>query len=145
MIYFILIGLSLMLLGGFLALVGFERSRGMRIMGAVRNRLDRKVARAAFIVRNVDWGAFVKHLAGTATERVLHDAAHSILQFVRVTERMLTRAVKRLRERRGITVTPDEEAEKPHPLRERIERVRAAVVRARHAARKPARRKTEDV
>ena len=107
MIYLILIGISLALFGGFLALVSFERSRGLRVAGEARNTLDKKVARATFVAQHVDWGAFFRHLVGSAAERTAHDIAHSILRFVRTTERLLTRFVKYLRERRGM---PAEEA-----------------------------------
>lgn len=131
MIYLILIGLSLALFGGFLVLVSFERSRGLRVAGAVRNRLDKKVARAAFIAQHVDWGAFTKHLVGSAAERTAHDIAHSILRFVRTAERLLTRIVKRLRERRGIPV--EDTGEETGTLQRTIRKVRSAV---RSAARR---------
>ena len=108
MIYLILIGLSLALFGGFLVLVSFERSRGLRVAGEVRNKLDKKVARATFIAQHVDWGAFLRHLVGSAAERTAHDIAHSILRFVRTTERLLTRFVKYLRERRGMPEGADD-------------------------------------
>ena len=110
MIYLILIGISLALLGAFLVLVSFERSRGLRVAGELRNTLDKKVARAAFIAQHVDWGAFVRHLVGSAAERTAHDLAHSVLRFVRTAERLLTRFVKYLRERRGMpTEEPGED------------------------------------
>jgi hypothetical protein len=140
MIFLILIALSLILLGGFLLLVSFERGRGLRIMGAWRNSLDRKVARAAFIASHVDWGAFVKHLASTATERVLHDTAHLVLRFVRTMERLLTRTVKSLRERRGIPALEDETEGKANAFQAGLLRVRAALRSARLAARKQPRK-----
>lgn len=126
MIYLILIGLSLALFGGFLVLVSFERARGLRVAGEVRNRLDKKVARAAFIAEHVDWGAFLRHLVGSAAERTAHDLAHSVLQFVRTAERLLTRFVRYLRERRGM---PAEEAGEDSTVLQR------ALGKVRHAVR----------
>lgn len=125
MMYLILIGLSLALFGGFLALVSFERSRGLRVAGDVRNKLDKKVARATFIAQHVDWGAFIRHLVGSAAERAAHDIAHSILRFVRTTERLLTRFVKYLRERRGMPV--EEAGEDSTAFQRALGKVRMAV------------------
>ncbi len=116
-------------------LVAFERGRGLRVAGAWRNALDKKVSRASFVLTHVDWGAFLKHLTGTALERVTHDVAHAILQFVRVTERFLTRTVRTLRERRGVAVEEDGE-EQGGPLARGIERVRSALRNARRDFRK---------
>lgn len=123
-------------------LTAFERKRGLRVAGVYRNKLDAKVSRAAFIATHVDWGAFTRHLLGTVLERVLHDAAHFVLRIVRTTERLLTRTVKGLRERRGITVPLESEGdEKPGILQESAHRIRVALRSARAAARKPTRRK----
>ncbi len=140
MVFIILIGLSLMLLGGFLALTMLERGRGLRVAGTLRNRLDAKVSRAAFIVKHVDWGAFAKHLAGTATERVLHDIAHGVLRFVRSAERMLTRTVRTLRERRGLS-TEDASDEGKGRIGAFLDKARVALREARSAARKETLRK----
>lgn len=142
MLYLILIAISLILFGGFLMLASFERRRGLRIMGKLRNRLDAKVSRGMFILTHVDWGAFVRHLAGTALERVLHDIAHFILKFVRTTERLLTRAVKKLRERRGMQAPLENEEEKENPIQAGLQKVRSALRNARAASRKP--RRTPD-
>ncbi|HWH16488.1 MAG TPA: hypothetical protein VNU25_02820 [Candidatus Paceibacterota bacterium] len=133
MLYLILIGISLALLGAFLVLVSFERSRGLRVAGEFRNTLDKKVARAAFIAQHVDWGAFVRHLVGSAAERTAHDLAHSVLRFVRTTERLLTRFVKYLRERRGMPV--EESHEDQTAFQKAFSKVRTAVRGA--ATRKP--------
>lgn len=125
MLYAILIALSLILFGGFFVLVAFERKRGLRVAGMLRNKLDKRVARIAFIVRHVDWGAFVKHLTSSTTERILHDIAHGILRFVRTTERLLTRLVKTLRERRGIPAEEPEEG--MSPLAAGLRKMRAAL------------------
>ncbi len=145
MIFIILIALSLILLGGFLLLVSFEHGRGLRIMGDWRNTLDRKVARATFVARHVDWGAFVKHLAATVSERVLHDVAHIVLRFVRTMERLLTRTVKSLRERRGIPMLEDDtEGKKANAFQTGVAKVRGALRNARQAARKQPRRPRAD-
>lgn len=146
MLYIILIGVSLILFGGFIVLTAFERKRGLRVAGVYRNKLDAKVSRVMFIATHVDWGAFTRHLLGTVLERVLHDAAHFVLRLVRTTERLLTRTVKALRERRGITVPLESEGnEKPGILQEGAHRIRVALKSARAAARKPARRKRPEV
>lgn len=140
MLYLILIGIALILFGGFLVLVSFERSRGLRVAGMFRNALDARVARISFIATHVDWGAFIKHLLGTVFERVLHDAAHLVLQAVRTVERVLTREVKSLRERRGIM--PSESTKEEHPFQARVQKIQAALRSARRASRKP--RKTPE-
>lgn len=144
MLYLILIATSLVLFGGFIMLTAFERKRGLRVAGVYRNKLDAKVSRAAFIATHVDWGAFTRHLLGTVLERVLHDVAHFVLRIVRTTERLLTRTVKALRERRGITVPLETEGdEKPGILQTSAHLVQVALRNARAAARKPARRKPD--
>ena len=101
MIYLILILGAILLFTGFLLLTAFERKRGLRIAGVFRNRLDAKVGRVTFIAAHVDWGAFAKHVTIAATQRAAHDIAHTVLVAVRTVERMLTRFVRYLRERRG--------------------------------------------
>jgi hypothetical protein len=141
MLYLILIGISLILFGGFITLTAFERGRGLRVAGVHRNKLDAKISRAAFIATHVDWGAFTRHLLGTVLERVLHDVAHFVLRIVRTTERLLTRTVRALRERRGITVPLEREGEdKPGILQTSAHLVRVALRNARAASRKPVRR-----
>lgn len=116
-------------------LVSFERRRGLRVAGVLRNGLDARVARISFIVTHVDWGAFTRHLLGTAFERVLHDTAHVILQIVRSIERVLTREIKNIRERRGIA--PLESAEEESVLQVGLRKVRTALRSARRTPRKP--------
>lgn len=139
MLYIILIGTSLVLFGGFLMLVSFERKRGLRVAGALRNALDARVGRVSFIVSHVDWGAFTRHLLGTVFERVLHDTAHVVLQVVRTVERVLTKAVKNLRERRDIA--PLENAEEESVLQVGLRKVRTALRSARRASRKAPQKK----
>ncbi|MBP7741063.1 MAG: hypothetical protein KA104_00025 [Candidatus Pacebacteria bacterium] len=106
MLLIILVALSLTLFGGFLLLTAFETGRG-RVGGSVRTRFDKHAARVAFIISHVDWSAFVKHLIRASAERIAHDVAHTSLLVIRFLERMLTRLVRALRERRaGIVVTP---------------------------------------
>ncbi len=100
MLYFILIGISLILFGGFLVLTAFEQGRGLRVAGKLRNRLDAKVARLLFIIAHVDWPAFTRHLVGSTLARIAHDVTHATLVFVRSLERLLTQTVRQLRERR---------------------------------------------
>ncbi|HEY0948539.1 MAG TPA: hypothetical protein VGE53_03630 [Candidatus Paceibacterota bacterium] len=138
MIYLIFIGVSALLLGGFFLLIAVERNSGNRVLGSFRAKLDRKVSRTAFIATHVDWGAFARHLAGTALERVLHDIAHTILQMVRATERILTRAVKTLRERRGMPVAEEDSQDAASPLARSLDRVRTALRSARKAPRNKA-------
>ncbi|MES2668171.1 MAG: hypothetical protein V4644_00555 [Patescibacteria group bacterium] len=142
MTYLILIAVSFILLGGFLVLVAFERSQGLRVMGGWRNRLDKHVARITFVARHVDWGAFVRHLLGTVLERFLHDAAHAVLRFVRTMERFLTRAVKGLRERRGMPAPEGDGEETTGAFSAGMEKVRAALRSARQASRKPAKKRS---
>lgn len=133
MTHLIFIGVSVLLLGGFFLLITLERNAEKRVLGSLRTKLDRKVSRAAFIATHVDWGAFARHLAGTALERVLHDVAHTILQMVRATERILTRAVKTLRERRGMPAAEEENRDASRPIARSLDRVRAALRNARKA------------
>ena len=77
-----------------------EDRKGMRILGQARDRFDVHVTRTYFVLRHVDWGAFVNDVARTGFERALHDVAHGTLIAVRFVERLLTRAVRVLRSRR---------------------------------------------
>lgn len=145
MTYLIILLVSLVLFIGFLVLTAFEKKRGLRVAGMLRNKLDVRTSRAAFVVSHVDWGAFLKHLLGTVLERVLHDVAHVVLRIVRTMERLLTRTVKALRERRGITAPLETEVEeKPSILQAAAQRVRMALRDARAASRKPVHRKDPD-
>lgn len=97
MAYIIAIVASLILFFGFLLLVRVETGRGTRVLAGFRERLDVRAARLAFIVRHVDWAAFLSHMVRSLSARVAHDVAHATLVVVRVLERMLTRFVKYLR------------------------------------------------
>ncbi|MEK7511366.1 MAG: hypothetical protein AAB582_03965 [Patescibacteria group bacterium] len=99
MSYIIAIVVSLVLLIGFLSLTAFEAGSGMRILGGMRRRLDRKVGQAGFILSHVDLGAFARDTVRDIIERILHDLAHASLIVVRFIERVLTRFVRQLRGR----------------------------------------------
>lgn len=106
MLYYIPIPVALFLLLAFVLLTAVEGSRGMRVLGKSRDRLDARVARTSFVLRHVDWGAFFNDVARAGFERALHDVAHTTLLAVRFLERVLTRAVRSLRMRRMGTL-PD--------------------------------------
>lgn len=106
----IFILVSLALLGGFVALLGYEARRGVRVFAAQRDRLDHSVERAEFILRHVDFGAFAREEMRRIAERISHDAAHLSLQAVRAAERLLTRLVRHLRSRRAEDAAPRENA-----------------------------------
>ena len=98
--FLIAVLLALVLLAGFFVLTALERRRGARLLlPARRALLDREAARAAFIIRHVDFGTLVAHTARTWLERAAHDVAHQVLVFVRFLERSLTRTVLWLRRR----------------------------------------------
>ncbi|HYF28950.1 MAG TPA: hypothetical protein VEA36_01130 [Candidatus Paceibacterota bacterium] len=122
MSYLIAIIVSLILLVGFLTLTAFEASHGVRILGGVRRRLDRKVGQASFILSHVDLGSFVRDSIRDGIERVLHDIAHTSLLLVRFIERVLTRFVRQLRGRK------EELPERPRrTFREAVQHVRRTV------------------
>ncbi len=107
MLYLTILLAAILLFLGFIILVAAEGKRGIRFLEDNRARLDTQVARALFVASHIDWSAFTKHLIREGAERAAHDAAHAILVLVRFLERMLTRAVRALRERRsGIAPVP---------------------------------------
>jgi len=99
MTYVAAILIALILLVGFLTLTAFEASHGVRIMGGVRRKLDRKVGQASFIIAHVDLAAFIRDSIRDGIERIVHDVAHASLLVVRFLERTLTRFVKGMRGR----------------------------------------------
>lgn len=112
MAFLVAIALSCLAFGGFLLLTAFEQSRDVRLLRVSRERLDARVGRASYVLAHVDWGAFFTDVTRTSAERVLHDVAHTTLLLVRALERLLTRAVRVLRERRqGLLAAP--RAERP--------------------------------
>jgi len=137
MTYLILIIVSIALFAGFLLLTRFEKKRGLRVAGMLRNKLDARTSRAVFIVSHVDWSAFVKHIVVTSAERIAHDIAHATLLIVRTLERLLTRAVKYLREKRGAPAITETD-EPLRPLARAASHLRSALRRARvTGAKKP--------
>lgn len=125
----ILIGLSLALFGAFLLLTVLEARYG-RVGGAVRVRMDRRVARISYIVAHIDWGGFVKHLVRSGLDRVAHDSAHATLQAIRFAERLLTQAVRSLRERRIGVVQPSVSRQQVS-LRETLRKFRKTFARTK--------------
>lgn len=129
MLLLIPIGLSLALFGAFLLLTVLEAKYG-RVGGAARARMDRRVARISYIVGHIDWGGFVKHLVRSGVERVAHDSAHATLQAIRFVERLLTRAVRSLRERRKGIVVPSVSRQRVS-LRETLRKFRRTFARTK--------------
>jgi hypothetical protein len=116
MTYLLIILIAILLFVGFLAFTAIEGHRGVRIFAGPRDQFDLKVSRAAFVLRHVDWSAFLEHLTRQGMERALHDAAHASLMLVRMLERILTRTVRTLRTRRMAelsTPTPVAQAVEP--------------------------------
>ena len=123
MSYLIAIGVSFLAFGLFLVLTAVEGKTGKRMLRGTRENFDAKVARVAYIIRHVDWGAFVTHTAKALAERIAHDVVHGVLLAVRSTERVLTRLIRVLRERVALRTTPSERTE-GLSLRERVAKFR---------------------
>ena len=104
--YIIAILVPLALLAGFLALVSIEERTGRRMFAGRRYQFDERIARIAFIIRHVDWGAFSADIARTSLERAAHDVAHATLLAVRALERFLTQVVRQLRARQDAPALP---------------------------------------
>ncbi len=125
--FLILVVLSFTLFGAFLLLTVLEARYG-RVGVSVRAKLDKQVTRATFIVTHVDWSAFMKHVIQTGAERVVHDTAHGTLQAIRCIERILTRLVRSLRERRvGVRVAKS--SGQSRSLRETLRGIRMSFIR----------------
>lgn len=137
MTYLLLIGIPLALLVLFLALVTFEERSNRRILAGRRMALDLKVERASFVLRHVDWGAFLNDLLHTAFERALHDIAHGSLIAVRALERELTGVVRTLRSRREQPTLAPRDAAKPTRVEAAVSYVRKTVRRSRKQPRLP--------
>lgn len=110
MVYLIFILSSLVLLTGFLLLIGYEEQKGTRIFARQRAQLDENVERIEFILAHVDFGSFFREEAHRIIGCIVHDIAHFSLQAVRATERFLTHVVRYLRTRRAVDITPRENA-----------------------------------
>jgi hypothetical protein len=125
----ILIALSSILFGGFLLLTAIETRTGSRLGEPLRKKLDRHIARLTFIATHIDWSAFIKHVARSTFDRVVHDSAHATLIAVRFMERVLTRTVRSMRERRaGIAATHTQSRQKAS-LRETLQGFRKTLTR----------------
>lgn len=122
MAFIIPILLALAALAGFLSLTYFETTHGVRILGGLRRRLDRRVGQATFIIQHVDLGAFVRDTLRAFAERIIHDVAHVSLIAVRFVERMLTRVV---RHQRGLK--EEAAAKPPRSFREAIRHVKSTI------------------
>jgi hypothetical protein len=101
---------SLVLLVGFFLLTGFEARRGTRLYAPGRARFDTAVARAEFILTNVNLGVFLRDEIRHLAARVGHDVVHVSLQTVRSAERLLTRLMRRLRSHPEVDTAPRETA-----------------------------------
>ncbi len=130
--YVIFMAVSLALLVVFLLFVTYENRRGSRlIMPGRRYQLDLKVARISFVLKHVDWGAFMNDVTRTGVDRLAHDVAHTTLMGVRALERQLTQVVRTLRARREQPFFPAPSAERPSRLQTTITYVRKTVQRSR--------------
>ncbi|MDB4992307.1 MAG: hypothetical protein JWL75_552 [Parcubacteria group bacterium] len=130
--YLIAIFIPLGILVGFLLLITVEGRRGARIiLPGRRYQFDLKAARALFILKHVDWGAFAHDLTRTGIERMAHDIAHSTLMAVRALERQLTQVVRTLRARREHPLFPISAADRPSRIQTTISYVKKTVRRSR--------------
>jgi hypothetical protein len=106
--YYFFISGSLAVLIGFILLTAYEERRGARVFLRARTRLDREVARIAFIVEHVDLAAFARDEIRHGVSRSGHYIAHLSLQAVRAAERLLTRLVLYMRTRHPEDTAPRE-------------------------------------
>jgi hypothetical protein len=126
-----------------LLLTAFEMRSGSRLAEPLRRKLDARIARLAFIAAHIDWSAFIKHVVRSTIDRVAHDSAHASLVMVRFVERVLTRAVRSLRERRVGLVATHTESRQKATLRETLQKFRKTLkkVHVPGHKRKPNRRR----
>ncbi len=132
--YLLIILAPLALLLVFMALVTYEEHTGRRLVLAGRRYMfDRNVERMSFVVRHVDWGAFMHDLTRSGLDRLLHDIAHNVLIGVRFAERELTHVVRTLRARRmhPSIAAPQEDEQKPSRLATMASYVKHMVSRSR--------------
>ena len=106
MTYLLLILGSIILFALFLGLTVVEGRTGTRVFGTSRAKLDKKVARISFVIQHVHWSNLLGHALQSFFERIIHDAAHWSLIFVRFIERELTNTVRYLRDRRPNLLAP---------------------------------------
>lgn len=113
MAYLVFILITFALLAGFMALAEYEMRRGARLFPHERARLDQQVARMGFIIRHVDFSAFLRDEVRHLAARAGHDIAHLSLRLVRAVERLLTRLVRHLRSHHEIDVAAPRENARP--------------------------------
>lgn len=102
----VFIGVTLVLLGGFFVLTGYEARRGERYFAAKRSRLDQTVEHIEFVFQHVDFGAFVRDEVRRLFGQLSHFIVHFSLQSVRAIERILTRLVRYLRSKQASDTAP---------------------------------------
>ena len=110
MIHLIVIGIALVLAGGFLVLNAYEKTLAERYYEEYRARLDKEVKRLTFILTHVDFAAFAREESHRIAGKISHYVAHLTLQAVREIERLLTRLVRYLRVHHQVEVRPAAEA-----------------------------------
>jgi hypothetical protein len=107
MIYLASILVSIALFIGFLGLTIVEARKGTRVvLASSRTKLDHHVARASFVLKNVNWTSFFFQAFLSFAERIVHDVAQWSLVVVRFIERELTGVVRSLRYRRPNMLAP---------------------------------------
>lgn len=97
MAFLIAILVSLALFAAFIGVTVLERTRGARFFAARRAALDARVTSAAMVVRTADPLDFVVRSARTLFGHIFHDIANVAWATVRMLERTLATAVKKLR------------------------------------------------
>jgi hypothetical protein len=115
MIYLVSTLLAIVLFAGFILLTYMEQRRGVRYFAHSREALDKRVGRLEFIAEHVDFAAFLRDNVKAVGERIVHDTAHGSLVAVRFVERLLTRAVRSLRERRAENAIANDEQKAEGP------------------------------
>jgi len=109
MVPLILILGALILCAGFLTLTSYEADHGVRFWSAERTKLDRQIDRIDFIIKHVDFAAFLREEIQHVAQRTAHSIVHLSLQLVRMIERLLTRLVRHFRTQEA-AVPPRESA-----------------------------------
>jgi hypothetical protein len=145
MLYFLPLPITIVLLAGFTLLTFVEAKSGSRIFAGSRDRFDARVARASFVLKHVDWGAFINDVTRTFFERALHDIAHGTLIAVRFLERVLTRAVRALRVRRERILPQASFEPKTSRISETITYLKSTLRRTHRAPKNLPRQDSEDM
>src|SRR6185437_2255321 len=97
MVVLVALGLSIVLLVGFLYLTALEKRHEVRYIATRRDALDAWVTHTQFVFTHVDFEAFMRESLRMLLAQIVHDVAHLTLLTVRAAERLLTRVVKHLR------------------------------------------------